>query len=91
VTDQRLRQIAAAESELRRLGLRTFRVRYHGDIARLEVSREEHPRFHDEAFRGAVNAAIRAHGFVFVVIDLEPFRSGRMNEAAGIVPLPIVQ
>jgi pyridinium-3,5-biscarboxylic acid mononucleotide sulfurtransferase len=84
VTEERLAQVGSAESELRALGLRTFRVRYHGDIARLEVSDEELALFADAAFRKRVNAALRARGFKFVALDLEAFRSGRLNEAAGI-------
>jgi pyridinium-3,5-biscarboxylic acid mononucleotide sulfurtransferase len=86
VTEERLLKVGSAESELRALGLRTFRVRYHGDIARLEVSAEELPRFADADFRQRVNAALRAQGFKYVALDLEPFRSGRLNEAAGIRP-----
>lgn len=86
VTEERLFQVGSAESELRALGLRTFRVRYHGDIARLEVAAEELARFSDASFRDRVNAALRGHGFKYVALDLEPFRSGRLNEAAGIRP-----
>jgi uncharacterized protein len=86
VTEERLLQVGSAESELRALGLRTFRVRYHGDIARLEVSAEELSRFADADFRERVNTALRGHGFKYVALDLEPFRSGRLNEAAGIRP-----
>lgn len=85
VTEERLFQVGSAESELRALGLRTFRVRYHGDIARLEVAAEEVARFADGSFRERVNAALRGHGFKYVALDLEPFRSGRLNEAAGIL------
>jgi uncharacterized protein len=84
VTEERLFQVGSAESEMRALGLRTFRVRYHGDIARLEVSSEEVARFADAGFRERVNSALRARGFKYVALDLEPFRSGRLNEAAGI-------
>jgi uncharacterized protein len=86
VTEERLVQVGAAESELRALGLRTFRVRYHGEVARLEVSAEELPRFAHADFREQVNAALRRRGFQYVALDLEPFRSGRLNEAAGIRP-----
>jgi pyridinium-3,5-biscarboxylic acid mononucleotide sulfurtransferase len=86
VTEERLVQIGSAESELRALGLRTFRVRYHGPVARLEVAAEELPRFASDAFRAQVNAALRRRGFSYVALDLEPFRSGRLNEAAGIQP-----
>ena len=84
VTEEALSQVGSAESELRALGLRTFRVRFHGDVARLEVAAEEVARFADAGFRQRVNAALRARGFKFVALDLEPFRSGRLNEAAGI-------
>jgi pyridinium-3,5-biscarboxylic acid mononucleotide sulfurtransferase len=86
VTEDRLVQVGSAESELRALGLRTFRVRYHGEVARLEVAAEELGRFADAAFRARVNAALLARGFKYVALDLEPFRSGRLNEAAGIRP-----
>lgn len=86
VTEERLYQVGSAESALRALGLRIFRVRYHGDVARLEVGAEELGRFADEAFRERVNGALKAYGFKYVALDLEPFRSGRLNEAAGIRP-----
>ncbi len=86
VTEARLVQVGLAESELRALGLRTFRVRYHGDVARLEVAAEELGLFADAAFRERVNAALLGRGFKYVALDLEPFRSGRLNEAAGIRP-----
>jgi uncharacterized protein len=84
VTPERLMQIGSAESDLRAAGLRTFRVRYHGDIARLEVAAEELERFSDPAFRERINRALRARGFAYVALDLEPFRSGRLNEAAEL-------
>jgi uncharacterized protein len=88
VTRERLAQIGAAESELRHLGFRELRVRHHGDIARIEVGAAELARFADPELRAAANRALRALGFQFVVIDLEPFRSGRLNEAAGIASPP---
>jgi uncharacterized protein len=89
VTEKRLRQIGGAESELRALGLKIFRVRYHGEVARLEVGSEERLRFADPQFAEQVSARIKAHGFEFVALDLEPFRSGRMNEGAKL-SLPVL-
>jgi uncharacterized protein len=68
---------------VRALGLRSFRVRYHGEIGRLEVAADEL----DAAFtrRSELVGALRAAGFRLAVLDLEPFRSGRLNELAGIV------
>ncbi|HEY1907602.1 MAG TPA: ATP-dependent sacrificial sulfur transferase LarE [Myxococcaceae bacterium] len=84
VTEDRLVQIGSAESDLRAAGLRSFRVRYHGDIARLEVAAEELHRFSDPEFRARINEALRGRGFNYVALDLEPFRSGRLNEAVGL-------
>ena len=87
VTTERLAQVERAEAALRAAGLRSFRVRYHGDIGRVEVAAEEM----DAAFarRADLAAAVRAAGFKVAVLDLEPFRSGRMNEIAGI-SLPVI-
>lgn len=87
VTPERLVQIGSAESDLRALGLRNFRVRYHGDIARLEVAAEEQHLFADAGFRQRINEALRIRGFAYVALDLEPFRSGRLNEVLGL-PVP---
>ncbi|MBI3183902.1 MAG: ATP-dependent sacrificial sulfur transferase LarE [Myxococcales bacterium] len=86
VTAQRLSQIGGAEADLRALGLRTFRVRHHGEVARIEISAEEYPRFSEPSFRQRASELLRRRGFVFVALDLEPFRSGRMNEAARVKP-----
>jgi len=88
VTEPRLLQVGRAESALRKLGLRTFRVRYHGEVARLEVDAAEYALAVDPAFRKAANEALQAVGFKFVALDLEPFRTGRMNEAAGVAQAP---
>jgi pyridinium-3,5-biscarboxylic acid mononucleotide sulfurtransferase len=82
VTLERLAQVGGAEQALWELGLRQFRVRYHGAVARLEVAAEEYAKLLDPALREAASRAIKARGFQFVALDLEPFRSGRMNEAA---------
>jgi uncharacterized protein len=85
VTRERLAQLAASEMALRSLGLREFRVRYHGEVARVEIAEQELPKL--LAVRAEIAQRLRAAGFQFVALDLEPFRSGRLNEAAGLVPL----
>jgi uncharacterized protein len=87
VTPERLRQVEEAEAGVRALGLRSFRVRHHGEVARLEVAEEELPLAFER--RAALVAAVKAAGFRAVALDLEPFRSGRLNELAGIA-LPVV-
>jgi uncharacterized protein len=70
---------------LRALGLREFRVRYHGEIARIEVGEADLDQL--LRVRSAAVGALKEAGFKFVSLDLEPFRSGRLNEAAGLVAL----
>jgi uncharacterized protein len=87
VTPERLQQVERAEAGLRALGIRQLRVRHHGDIGRIEVAEGEL----EGAFarRAELVAAVKAAGFKLAVLDLEPFRSGRMNTLAGI-SLPVV-
>lgn len=87
VTPERLEMVGRAEAAVREAGLRIFRVRHHEPIARLEVGEEELPRVLEPELRRRVVEGVLAAGYRFVTIDLEPFRSGRLNEAAGIVPL----
>jgi uncharacterized protein len=82
VTPGRLAQVERAEAAVRALGFRSFRVRHHGDLGRIELSPEE--MADGFARREALVAAVRGAGFPCAVLDLEPFRSGRMNELAGI-------
>lgn len=87
VTPERLAQVERAEAAVRALGLRCFRVRYHGEVGRLEVAEDELAGAF--ARREALAAAVKQAGFRSAALDLEPFRSGRMNELAGI-HLPVV-
>ncbi len=75
----RLKRVEAVESALRGLGFREFRARFHGDLVRLEVPVDDLPRLAAGPAREALVAAARAAGFAFVTVDLEPFRSGRLN------------
>jgi uncharacterized protein len=87
VTPERLAQVERAEAAVRALGLRSFRVRHHGEVGRLEVAEEELAG----AFlrREELARALKQAGFRSAALDLEPFRSGRMNELAG-VSLPVI-
>jgi uncharacterized protein len=72
--------IDQAEQWLRRRGFHVLRVRYHkGDLARIEVSPDDLPRFAQLELRSELLPAFRALGFKFVTLDLEGFRSGSLN------------
>jgi pyridinium-3,5-biscarboxylic acid mononucleotide sulfurtransferase len=61
---------------LRGLGFAEFRVRHHGEIARLELPARDLVRAVSEPLRTQVQAAIRRAGFQFVVVDLAGLQSG---------------
>ncbi len=85
VTPQRLAMIDAAEQFLRQHGFRICRVRYHeGDLALVEVPREEVPRLVEPELLSAVEAELKRLGFRSVTIDPAGFRSGSLNELIQI-------
>jgi uncharacterized protein len=80
VTTEALRQVEDAEEALRALGLRRFRVRHHGSVARVEIAEEEMAAaLRPEFFKGMA-AAVRSAGFPYVAVDCDGYRSGSMNE-----------
>lgn len=80
ITVATLRQIESCETFLRSEGFATFRVRYHGDTARIEVASDDIARLAAAPLRQRVVAHCKATGFRYVAVDLEGFRSGSMNE-----------
>jgi uncharacterized protein len=74
--------VAKSEQFLRSLGFREFRVRYHEQIARIEVSVEDLPRFLDSEIRTTVTQALKKIGFRYVALDLQGYRSGSLNDGA---------
>ncbi|HTT19454.1 MAG TPA: ATP-dependent sacrificial sulfur transferase LarE [Candidatus Sulfotelmatobacter sp.] len=79
VTREALDVVERGEDAIRRLGFRQFRVRHHGDIVRIEISREELERALNPDMAAQFTAIFKQLGFKFVTLDLEGFRSGSMN------------
>ena len=86
ITPELLRQIERAEDVLAELGLRQFRVRHHGDVARVELPVEDLPRAIE--LREQIIEGIRAAGYRFVALDLAGFRSGSLS-GQQLVPLGV--
>jgi pyridinium-3,5-biscarboxylic acid mononucleotide sulfurtransferase len=84
VTPESLRMIEQAEDSLRGLGLKRFRVRHHGTIARIEIAEEEMASVLQMGRMKAMAAVVRAAGFRYVSLDCEGYRSGSMNEVLPI-------
>ena len=83
ITPEGLEKVGRGEDVLRQLGFRVLRVRYHGDIARIELGQDEMHRMLDSAISAQVDREFKEIGFRFVALDLKGFRSGSLNE--GIV------
>ncbi|MBI5238721.1 MAG: ATP-dependent sacrificial sulfur transferase LarE [Deltaproteobacteria bacterium] len=81
ITEERLEKVSRAEDSLHALGFRQFRVRYHGEVARIEAGPEELKRFLDDSIRAKVVDGLKKAGFSYVSLDLQGYRTGSMNEA----------
>jgi pyridinium-3,5-biscarboxylic acid mononucleotide sulfurtransferase len=79
LTQEKMRMVAIAEDFLREMGLRTVRVRFHEEVARLELGEEEYERVAHE-LRQEVVARVKEAGFAYVALDLQGYRIGAMNE-----------
>jgi uncharacterized protein len=80
VTVERVKTIEAGEEAVRALGFRQFRVRFHGDLVRIEIAREELPRALDPAMAAQFVELFKPLGFHYVTLDLEGYRQGALNE-----------
>ena len=80
VTTERLAQIAGFEAELKALGFRQMRVRWHEKIARIEIALSELNLMLAPGIREAAVSAGKKHGFSYVTLDLGGYRTGSHNE-----------
>jgi uncharacterized protein len=86
VTSARLQQIERAEAALRALGIAgDLRVRYHDELARVELAPAELPHWLGTERAAELRAAVVGAGFTRVAIDLRGFRSGSLNVLHGVV------
>ena len=79
VTREALQAVERAEEALRQLGFHQFRVRHHGEIARIEIAREEMLAVLSDGVASRIVTEVKQAGFRFVALDLEGYRSGSMN------------
>ncbi|MGH9687099.1 MAG: ATP-dependent sacrificial sulfur transferase LarE [Candidatus Acidiferrales bacterium] len=86
VTPELLGKIERAESALRQLGFRQFRVRAHGELARIELAQDELSRGFELAIAEEIAARLKSVGFAFVTLDLEGYRQGSLNSLLRVKP-----
>ncbi len=79
ITVEKLTMIDQAEKYLREVGFRQFRVRHHDQVARIELENDDFPHLLDSGLRERIIARFREIGFLWVTLDLKPFKTGSMN------------
>jgi uncharacterized protein len=80
VTAEKVKTVEEGEEAIKTLGFRQFRVRYHGELVRLEFAPEEMEKALTLEMAGALTAIFKPLGFHYVTIDLEGYRQGSLNE-----------
>jgi uncharacterized protein len=86
VTRARLEQVERAEAAVRALGVAgDLRVRYHEDLARVEVGADELAHWMEPSRFETLREALIGSGFARVALDLRGFRSGSLNVLHGVV------
>jgi len=88
VTRENLSQVEQAEEALHALGFRQVRVRHHGDLARIEISRAELPGALSIESLDTITAALKPLGFLYITLDMQGYRSGSMND---VLPVSAIQ
>ncbi len=80
ITEEGLLKIQKAEEVLKDLGFKQYRVRYHNDVARIEVLPDDIIKLVSDDIRSQISSRIKAAGFRYVAIDIDGYRTGSLNE-----------
>ncbi len=86
VTDEKLRMIERAEDAVRALGFRVCRVRHYGEMARVEIGRDELSRAFEAGTAASIEEALKILGYREVIVDARGYRTGSLNEGLLLRP-----
>jgi uncharacterized protein len=84
VTIETVKTVETGEERVKALGFRQFRVRFHGEIVRLEIARDEMPKALTMEMAQRFTAIFKDLGFRYVTLDLEGYRQGSLNEVLDL-------
>lgn len=84
VTIETVKTVETGEEEIKALGFRQFRVRFHGEIVRIEIAPDELARALSPEMAHQFTAIFKALGFRYVTLDLEGYRQGSLNEVLNL-------
>jgi uncharacterized protein len=86
VTIQNIKTVEVGEEEMKALGFRQFRTRFHGELVRIEIARDEMEKALNLEMAGKLTAIFRKLGYKFVTLDLQGYRQGSLNELLPLHP-----
>jgi pyridinium-3,5-biscarboxylic acid mononucleotide sulfurtransferase len=86
VTLQNIKTVEVGEEEMKALGFRQFRTRFHGELVRIEVARDEMEKALNLEMAGKLTAIFKKLGYKFVTLDLQGYRQGSLNELLTLHP-----
>src|SRR3954469_16994602 len=84
VTIENVKTVETGEEEIKALGFRQFRVRFHGPVVRIEIAPEELEKALSLAMFSRLTKIFKDLGFKYVTLDLEGYRQGSLNEVLGL-------
>jgi len=84
VTIENVKTVETGEEEIKALGFRQFRVRFHGELVRIEIARDEMERAMTVEMAHRFTAIFKRLGFKYVTLDLEGYRQGSLNEVLNL-------
>ena len=85
VTPEKLAQVERGEAILREMGFRQFRVRHHGELARIEIAAEEMEGALQMGIARQLGQRFREAGFLYVTLDLDGYRQGSLNASLKVL------
>ena len=84
VTIETVKTVETGEEEIKALGFRQFRVRFHGEVVRIEIAPDELSRALTLEMAHRFTAIFKRLGFRYVTLDLEGYRQGSLNEVLNL-------
>ena len=84
VTIETVKKVETGEEQVKDLGFRQFRVRFHGELVRLEVAPDEMEKALSLAMAQRLTAIFKGLGFKYITLDLQGYRQGAMNEVLNL-------
>jgi uncharacterized protein len=84
VTIENIKTVEIGEEEIKALGFRQFRTRFHGELVRIEIAPDELPRALNMEMAAQLTRIFKRLGYKYVALDLEGYRQGSLNEVLPI-------